>query len=120
MKKFYRLAAFFFIMTAVFFTALLVVFQKDARIFLSSINNINTQSDLYIVRPQITDGTSTQAINTDLFNNPKYKKLVKSEVDMTGISLPGPASTTPTTTTTVAASTTPSFKVGNSDPFKSF
>ena len=118
MNKFYRLTAFFYIVAAIFFTGLIVIFQKDARGLLGALNNVSSQS-MTIERPAPTTlNLASGPINLDLFNNPKFKKLVKSQVDMTGISLPGQATTTPTTTPTVEP--TPEFKVGNPDPFKAF
>jgi len=121
MKKIYRLTAFFFIMAAVFFSALIIIFQKDARGFLSAINSIDSET-LTILRPTSTAlDLANGPINLDLFNNPKFKDLVKSQVDMTGVTLPN--QTKPTTTMPATPTTTepaPDFKVGNSNPFKAF
>ena len=122
MNKFYRLLAFFFIVAATFFSVLIIFFQKDARGFLSAVNSVNNQS-LTIERPTTTSLNLAQGpINLDLFNNPKFKQLVKSEVDMTGITLPDQlkSSTTPTSTEPVKPESIPEFKVGNPNPFHAF
>jgi len=124
MKKFYRLTAFIFIMIAIFFSGIIVIFQKDVREFLSAYNKIDGQTELLVDRPQMGNGDASQAaLDLSLLSNPKFLKLQKNEVDMTGVVIP-PNLQASTTGSTTASSTKPTevvpdFKVGNNNPFKS-
>lgn len=127
MGKIYRLIAFFFIATFVVASFFLVVFQTDIRDYLSTINNLSEREPL-IVRPKPTEfDPAKNPLKVEFLTLEKYKDLVKTEVDMTGIQIPGMIDTSSSTTATstfVTSSTAPEkipeFKVGNPEPFKSF
>ena len=121
MDKFYRLLAFIFVVAFGISSFFLMVFQQDIRDYLSSMNNLNVKEPL-IERPvPAAFDPKNNPLDTTLLDNAKYKALIKSEVDMTGIKLPGTeSSSTPTSTPIIKEEPLPDFKVGNPSPFKSF
>ncbi|MEI7452088.1 MAG: hypothetical protein WCK37_02660 [Candidatus Falkowbacteria bacterium] len=126
MQKIYRLIAFTFISFFVVISFFLVVFQKDIREYFSTINNLSDREPL-IMRPKPTEfDPNNNPIKVAFLVTDKYKNLVKTVVDMTGINVPnfgGATSTAPTSTIPVISTSTeniPEFKVGNPEPFKNF
>jgi len=122
MSKIYKLIAFIFIAFFAVASFFLVVFQKDIREYLSTINNLSEREPL-IVRPKpIEFDLNKNPLSINFLSLDKYKNLIKTEVDMTGIKIPviGGGVSTTTTATSTPEENIPDFKLGNPEPFKNF
>jgi hypothetical protein len=120
MEKFYRFLAFVFVASFGVVSFFLVIFQQDIREYLSSINNLDVREPLVLRPAPTTFDPAKNPLSIDFLQNEKYRSLIKNEVDMTGLKLPGQATTTSTSTPAVAPEKVPEFKVGNPSPFRTF
>lgn len=116
MKKVYKLLATIFIIIIIFVNFALVIFRNEIIAYLDNINNLNV--DFMQTPAAILNGPQDKGIiDLSLFDNAKFRKLKKIEVDYSGI-LTAATSTKPGVDT--ATSTKPQFRVGNPSPFIPF
>ena len=121
MHKILKFLAFLFAAIVILITMLVFSNQQNLFNYLNAINSIDPQSSNWLnnLRTELNKETGTGAASFDILNNPKFKRLTKNTVDLTGLNLTLPMSTS-TATSTATSTDDVNFKVGNKSPFKVF
>lgn len=120
MKNFYKFTAYIFLFSVLGFSALLFLFQNNIMYYLTNLtvrNNSDLDISLLMAKSNETNDNFGLINPDDLFNNPKFKKLAKTKVDLTGLNIPNPNVKPETASTTEPM---PNFEVGNHNPFLPF
>lgn len=118
MKKVFKLLAYIFVSSIIIFGAILIVYRQNIFEYLNSVNNLSRSNDSVLNDIKRGGDLAANPLNLAILNNPKFKKMQLTEVDLTGLNL---STTTPTDGITASTSESmPTFDVGNSNPFKAF
>ena len=101
MKKVFKLLAYIFVSSVIVFGVVIIIYRQNIFEYLNSINNL-----------------AVDLLNLSIVNNPKFKKMQLTTVDLTGLNIS--TSTELGEGNTPGPETGPTFDVGNSNPFKAF
>jgi len=118
MKKIFKFLAYTFVSSIIIFGAVLVVYRQNIFEYLNSINNLSRTAETMIDNIKPGDELVGDSLNLAIIDNPKFKKMKLTEVDLTGLELS--TSTTSTEGGEGESGPAPTFEVGNSNPFKAF
>lgn len=118
MQKVLNIIGYVFILLVFALAVVLVVFRLQIFAYLNKVNHVtdpSTQATLNANDLGIQVDQNNNSLDMDIINSDKFKALQAVKVDLTGLNLPNQSTTTASTT-----SSTVSFPVGNTDPFKAF
>ncbi len=119
MKKVFKLLAYIFVCSIIIFGIVLIVYRQNIFDYLNSVNNLSRSSEAALNDIKNNNDLASDPLNLGLLDNAKFKKMQATKVDLTGLNLS--TSTEPTEGgETEEPEVTPTFKVGNSNPFKAF
>ena len=119
MKKVYKLLAFIFVSSIIVFGAILIVYRQNIFEYLNSINDLGRSTETAISDIQNGKEASADILNLAIINDPKFKKMQLTEVDLTGLNI-GTSTQIGGGTEPGQTGPIPAFEVGNSNPFKAF
>jgi len=118
MKKVFKLLAYIFVGSIIIFGVVLIIYRQNIFEYLNSINNLSRSTESMIDNIKLDNDLVGDSLNLAIINNPKFKKMQLTEVDLTGLDLG--TSTDLTTGGAGGSELIPTFEVGNSNPFKAF
>ncbi len=119
MKKVFKFLAYTFISALIVFSAVLVSYRKTIFNYLNSVNNLNRPTEAMLNDIRRDGEVGGTGLSVDILSNPKFQRLVKTEVDLTGLNLS--TSTEPVTSGEPSVpAEAPTFDVGNPNPFRAF
>jgi len=118
MKKVFKLLAYIFVSSVIVFGVVIIIYRQNIFEYLNSINNLGVSTRAVLDDIKNGNNLAVDLLNLSIVNNPKFKKMQLTTVDLTGLNIS--TSTELGEGNTPGPETGPTFDVGNSNPFKAF